>query len=166
MYKDYYNNYNQNYKPKQEPKVFLFLVVNGNMFDLQALSITGHDLYSVFEPFKNMFPHSQPVGVFQVTRLEAYLLRRNFLTHGLTLENFIEYWRNTPINFIATANVEGYTSVYIDTDEMTGAIVPSLNRTSQFLGMVVNQKYYSILKLMFNERRINTTIIAASSAIE
>jgi hypothetical protein len=170
MYQDkYYNDYDysQSYQTKKKDKdIFLFLVVQGMVFNVRALCISGHTLQSVIPVFNNMFPGESPVGVFKVTLLEAYLLANNFRTHNLTFQQFKDYLQHQQQQGISPlvqfANGNGYANVYIETNE--GQYKVSLNNTGNFFGFIVNQQYLTILNLMFYASRSRSIETAAAGA--
>jgi len=157
-----YSEYNR-YHYNRKEEMYLFLTVIGSVFVVKCLAIAGHDIYSVIQVFRNMFPTDCPLGVFKVSRLEAHLLAKNFQSHCLTVEHFSQYQQTQQQNsLIFYANGDGYTNVYLD--EENGKYSATASKTGHYFGVVVNQKYLQIINLFFNGRE-NKPIITGFGAI-
>ena len=151
-YRDYSNKQEGAPKEARPPQKnnYLFIIAVNGTYLAQIISGQAYNIREAMKLFSNMYPMYTQVGVFKCSLTEAGLMATNFNRESLSVA---EYARRVlgvkptaqPI-FIGTVSDIG-TPVYMVNNEW--GIAPTLTKTDNFLGYIVNPDYFNLTFKLF-----------------
>ncbi len=142
-------------------ETYVFVCLTQGIYLAHALRTRGRFL-DVLETHRNAFPSHIPVVVLKATPIEAALMCHNFNCHQPTQQEVAEVVRRMQQQSQAQqpifADVHNTNMLPVYYDVTTFGVTPTLTKTGNFLGYVVNANYFFLIQKLFYGRITNTSV--------